>query len=95
MRLTAMIAMALLATACASRSVTPDANEVKVSREAPSGDCQDLGRITGTSSTRKATNEQLLEDLKQDAAKKGANFVKVEEYSSLGTMVTGTAYLCP
>ncbi|MEQ1877342.1 MAG: DUF4156 domain-containing protein [Bdellovibrionia bacterium] len=87
--------LALLLSACASRSLTPDSEDVKMSREIPSESCKELGRVTGTSKSRKATHDELLADMRQDAAKKSANYVKVEEYSSLGTSVTGTAFSCP
>lgn len=87
--------LALATTACASRSLTPDSEEVKMSREKPDEDCKEIGRVTGTSKSRKASHDELLTDMRQDAAKKNANYVKVEEYSSLGTSVTGTAYTCP
>jgi hypothetical protein len=90
-----LVPILLLVAGCASRSVTPDTNEVKLSRESPPSACQEMGRLTGTSTSRKATHEDLLADLKQDAARKGANYVRVDEYSSLGTSVTGTAYTCP
>jgi hypothetical protein len=41
------------------------------------------------------TFEQALEDLKSDAALKGANVVKLESTSGTGTAVRGQAYLCP
>lgn len=97
-KLTAMlisIASVLGISACASRSVTPEAKEVKVDRAAPGKDCRELGTISGTTSSAKGTREQALEDLKQEAANKGANYVMVREYSSYGTTVTGTAYECP
>jgi hypothetical protein len=79
---------------CASRPLAPDSNEVKLSRDAPTGECTDMGRVTGTSTQRKAASGVLLKDLQNEAAKKGANFVKVEQYSDLGSSVTGTAFLC-
>jgi hypothetical protein len=87
--------LAVATTACASRSLAPDSEEVKMSRESPADDCKEIGRVTGTSKSRKASHDELLVDMRQEAAKKNANFVKVEEYSSFGTSVTGTAFMCP
>lgn len=96
MRAMVILIPALLALAgCASRSVMPDVKEVKVSREAPDKDCKEMGTITGTTATAKGTQEQALEDLKKEAANKGANYVVVKQYSSYGTSVTGVAYECP
>jgi hypothetical protein len=82
-------------SACASRSVLPDVKEVKVSREVPSPKCREIGKMTGTTMSTKGTNEDALNDLKRDAANKGANYVVVKEYSSYGTSVTGIGYECP
>jgi uncharacterized protein (DUF58 family) len=79
---------------CASRSVTPETKEVKVSREAPSSKCEEVGRVTGTSNVRGVTYEELLEDMRREAANKNANYVKVEQYSDMGTAVTGVAFRC-
>lgn len=82
-------------SACSSRSVMPDAEDVKISREKPDDDCKELGKITGTTSSVKGTREQALADLTQTAADKGANYVMVKQYSAQGTAVTGVAYECP
>jgi hypothetical protein len=80
---------------CASQSVLPDKTEVKVSREVPNQKCVELGKVTGNSISVKTTREEVLEDMKQDAANKGANYVVVKQYSDNGTSVTGMAYQCP
>jgi hypothetical protein len=85
----------VLIAACASRSVTPSVKEVKVSREQPAKDCKEMGKLTGQSTKINGTAEQALEDLKREAANKGANYVVVKQYSDYGTAVTGMAYDCP
>jgi hypothetical protein len=84
----------LALTGCGSRSVKPDTEEVKVSREAPDKDCKELGKITGTTGSVKGTADEALADLKQEAANKGANYVLVKQYSDNQTSVTGVAYEC-
>ena len=79
---------------CASRSVLPDVKEVKVSRDEASKSCSEVGKITGKAKTAKGTAEEALEDLKKEAARRGINYVKVEEYSALGTAVSGIGYVC-
>ena len=54
-----------------------------------------MGKISGRANSSKGTQEQALEDLKREAANKGANYVVVKQYSDLGTAVTGMAYECP
>lgn len=95
MRFLIVLLSVVLLSGCASRSVLPDTKEVKVSREAADKDCREVGAITGTTASVKGTQEQALEDLKKEAANKGANYVVVKEYSSYGTSVTGVAYECP
>ncbi|MCC7403936.1 MAG: DUF4156 domain-containing protein [Bdellovibrionales bacterium] len=80
---------------CSSQSVLPDKEDIKTSRSKPSDKCELIGKVAGNSLSTKATPEQVLEDMKQDAANKGANYVMVEQYSPTGTSVTGIAYKCP
>lgn len=79
---------------CASQPILPDKSSVKVSREEADDDCKKIGKVTGASLSVKATKEQVLDDLKQDAADKGANYVVIKQWSSNGTNVTGVAYQC-
>lgn len=95
MKILFALSAVLMFAGCSSRSVLPDAAEVKVSRDAAGKKCHEIGKITGTTSSAKGTQEQALEDLKKEAANKGANYVMVKEYSSYGTSVTGIAYECP
>ena len=87
--------LSLLVAGCASRSVLPTTKEVKVSREEPSAKCQPIGQLTGTTTSAHGTQEQALENLKVEAANKGANYVVVKQFSDYGTAVTGLAYECP
>ena len=87
--------IALFSAGCASQSIMADKEDVKVSREPADKDCQELGKVTGSSLSAKATQEEVLEDMKQNAANKGANYVVVEQYSDMGSAVTGVAYKCP
>lgn len=94
MKIIFALATLLLIAGCKSRSVLSDSKEVKVSRDAADKDCREIGKITGSTPSVKGTQEQALEDLKKEAANKGANYVMVKEYSSYGTTVTGIAYEC-
>ncbi len=87
--------LAVVICSCSSRSIKPDANEVKLSREAPGKDCHEMGAISGTTVTATGTQDEAVENLKKEAANKGANYVLVKEFSSYGTTVTGIAYECP
>ena len=90
-----IIPFLLFLSACGSRSILPEKSSVEVSREKANKKCKNLGTITGTSLSVKATQEVVLEDLKQEAANKGANYVQVKQFSDSGTSVTGIAFECP
>ena len=80
---------------CSSHPVVPDKDAIKISRDDADKDCQELGPVQGSTSTHKGTVEQAIEDMKMDAARKGANYVRVQATSAIGTSVSGTAYKCP
>lgn len=95
MKLSILLFFGFIVTGCASRSVLPSVSELKVSREPADKKCQELGPVYGRSQLIHSTNEQVLEDLKKDAANKGANYVVIHQYSGNQTAVNGTAYICP
>jgi hypothetical protein len=84
-----------LLAGCSSRSIKPDPAEVKVSREEPNKKCREIGEITGTTMTAQGSQDEAIEDLKKEAANKGANYILVKQFSSYGTAVTGRAFECP
>ena len=90
-----VVGSSVLISACASRSVLPKADDVKMSRDIPAKNCVELGLVTGRVRMEKGNEEQALADLRQEAAYKGANYVRVRQYSAYGTAVTGIAYDCP
>jgi hypothetical protein len=96
-RLTAslVIALGFFTTGCSSMSTLPEKENLKVSRDAADKDCHLIGKLEGRTQSKTPKQEEALEDLKQEAANKGANYLQVLEYSSLGTAVTGMAYHCP
>lgn len=79
---------------CSSHPIKPEAKNVEVSRNEAGKNCRDLGKVEGRVKTVKGTFEDALEDLKLDAARKGANFVTIQQTGSLGQSVNGTAYFC-
>lgn len=87
------ILIALLLSGCASQSVLPKPEEVKVTREKPKG-CSELGKVTGSTTYATDTAEQALADMRESAANKGATHLVVKQYSSNRTSVTGIAYQC-
>jgi TolA-binding protein len=87
------LALSVLA-ACSSQPVVPEAKNVKVSREDADSDCREIGRVQGSVKTSTGTIEQAIEDMKLDAARKGANYVRMESTGAMGTSASGTAYQC-
>jgi hypothetical protein len=80
---------------CSSAPIKPEADNVKVKREAPNlENCKEIGMVQGTVKTKSGTFEQALEDMKLDAARKGANYIHMEQTSAYGTSTRGTAYFC-
>ena len=93
-----LIVIGLFISGCsrvAKMSNLPENDNVEVSREKADEDCEELGKVRGTTSSVKGTAEEALADMKQEAADKGANYVMVEQYSGNKTSVTGLAYKCP
>lgn len=88
-------AFALTLSGCGSQPIKPEAKNIKVTREDVDSDCKEIGLVEGRSLSATATFESVLEDMKLDAARKGANVVKLETTSGTGTAVRGTAYVCP
>ena len=84
-----------LVVGCSSHAIKPSAENVKLSRDEASASCREIGPVEGRNQTVKGTFDMALEDLKLDASRKGANFVKIGATSGTGTAVAGTAYFCP
>jgi hypothetical protein len=89
-----MFSYLFLIISCSSHPVLPTLSDIKVSRENPGKGCEELGFIEGRVNDSKGTTEQAIENLKEEAIKKGANFVKMETIGALGTSVRGQAYYC-
>jgi hypothetical protein len=74
--------------------VKPAASNVKATREEPAKNCKEIGNVEGRVTNINGKFEEALEDLKLDAARKGANFVQIQQTGALGKSVTGVAFLC-
>ena len=88
------LAITIALVGCSSPPIKPSADNVKVSREDAGKGCNEVGAVEGRTKTVKGTFEEALEDLKLDASRKGANFVKIEQTGAMGTSVRGMAYFC-
>ena len=81
-------------TACSSHPVLPEKSDIKVSRDNPSDKCKNLGPIEGRSTKINAKPEDALDDLKAEAVRKGADYVKIEMMGAQSSGIRGTAYFC-
>ena len=91
---TTLVLSMILFSACSSHPIKPEAENVKVSRDEASKDCKEIGDVQGRVKSVSGKFEEALEDLKLDAARKGANFVQIKQTGALGQAVSGTAYFC-
>lgn len=89
-----VLPMTAALAACSSPPIKPAADNVEVSREDAKKNCKEVGAVEGRTKTTKGSFEEALEDLKLDASRKGANFVKIEQTGAMGTSVRGLAYFC-
>lgn len=79
---------------CASKPLL-EKSDVKLTRDEAAKDCQGFGSIEVKSLSTRPDQNKLMDELKEEARKKGANFVKVEGLGAQGTSVRGQAYACP
>lgn len=93
--LIALMILPALGVGCSSMSSLPKEDNVKISRAPADKDCELLSKVEGRSMSKNGNEEDTLKDLRQEAANKGANFLVVKEFSSMGTSATGLAYRCP
>lgn len=87
-------AMALVLSACSSHPVLPQKDDIKVSRDNPSDKCKNLGPIEGRSTKVNAKPEDALDDLKSEAVRKGADYVRIETMGAQASSIRGTAFFC-
>ena len=90
-----LLLLLFIFAACSSAPpVKPESKNVEVSRDKADEDCKEIGPVEGRNTSTKGTFDKALEDLKVDAAGKGANYVQIRQTGSMGTSVKGMAYLC-
>ena len=94
---------------CKTAELTPAGSQVAASRNPPAPGCQSVGYLTGKGGGAAGgyvSNEHLIEyalnDLRNQAAEHGANYVQHDPPGLGGTdgtttsvTITGTAYRCP
>ncbi len=91
---TSVTSLLLLAN-CGSHPIVPDAKNVTVTRGRIAKDCREIGSVQGSVISANGTIEQAIDDMKLDAARKGANYIQMGSTSAYGTSASGTAFFCP
>lgn len=56
--------------------------------------CESIGQVIGMAGKKKNAEAQSIEDLKENAARLGGNYVRVIAVSAYGTAARGIAYKC-
>ena len=85
-----------LLISCSSTPIVPSADSIKISRDVPKDpECKNIGRVQGKTIGVKPDLEAAIQDMKKEAAYKGANYLVMETASGYETAVSGTAYYCP
>ncbi len=90
-----LVAALVSIAGCSSKPVLPTAKAVKVGREDASKNCKEIGPVSGATKSVKGSAEEALQDMIDDAANRGADYLKVLDYSANRTAVRGIAYSCP
>lgn len=89
-----VMAAVLIFSGCSSHPVLPEKSDIKVSRDNPSDKCKSLGAIEGRSRKVHAKPEDALEDLKEEAIRRGADYVRIEAMGAQSSTIRGTAFFC-
>lgn len=89
-----LVTVSAVFSACSSHPVLPEKDDIKVSRDNPSDKCKNLGSIEGRSTKMNAKPEDALEDLKSEAIRKGADYVRIETMGAQSSTIRGTAFFC-
>lgn len=92
----------LVSSSCAYFGISNSTSEapktvfsVKVSREDAKESCEAMGAVRGTYLGLKPNMRKALEDMRQKAFDKGANYVRLDSSTEAGTTVQGMSFKCP
>ena len=83
----------LLTAACGGGALTEAGARVKLMKADPPSSCADVGTVSAHA-IGPNSDERTRNTLRNDAAEKGGNYVRLETATEEGGL-TGTAYSCP
>jgi len=91
------VAFALLALGCSASAVTAGGKHVRIERTDPPDGCEQISIITVAASNTGNDDESAQEQLRDRAAARGANYVRLDTRGGSSTRkeYTGTAFKCP
>ena len=91
-----MVSLACL-LACAVPAVSARGAEVRLMKADPAADCQEVGQVEGffNGDGKEKSSEGAKAILRNKAAERGANYVRLETTNAEGTNWAGTAFKCP
>lgn len=95
LKLQFLLATLFVLASCSTTPIVPRGDSITISRDNPPEICKNLGRVQGRTVGSSPNLEAAVEDMKKDAAFKGANYVVIETASGYETAVAGTAFYCP
>ena len=91
------VLLTLLALGCSPSATTAGAKAVRVEKADPPEACQQVSVITASASNSGNDDETVRASLRERAAARGANYVRLDQLGGTETIkeYTGTAYKCP
>lgn len=90
MRYLCFIFIVFSIAACATKELTTLGQKVKVAKAEPTKDCTEIAQVSANNQDAEVRNALL----KNRAAEKGANYVRLDAVTNFGEY-TGTAFKCP
>ncbi len=91
--------LVLVIAGCGTTKVSPAGLNVQLMKGDPPAGCKELGSVTGSSGFTAVGSKNNVDkakaDMREKAAKMGANFVRFEAIGVNAVTVSGTAYKCP
>lgn len=90
-------AFALLALGCSACAAATGGNNVRIESADPPESCEQISVISAYASNTGNDDESVRDKLRNQAAARGANYVRLDKLGGSSTLkqYTGTAFKCP
>jgi hypothetical protein len=80
----------VLTIGCSPVALTEAGKNVRTITSDPPATCEDIGTVYG-----RGDSEEIKNGMRNEAAEKGANYVRMETYNPMTAGGSGTAFRCP